>query len=81
MLKWVFEKLDGGVAWISVAACARARIALLIQHATRLRNVLLLFVASLAPQRFSTVCHKRHDFGKEVIEHKMCVLNFCTTFM
>jgi len=25
--------------------------------------------------------HKRHDFGKKVTEHKMCVLIFCTTFV
>ena len=23
---------------------------------------------------FSTLCHKRHDFRKSVIEHKLCVL-------
>jgi len=27
---------------------------------------------------FSTLSPKRHDFRKKVIEHKMCVLIFCT---
>ena len=32
---------------------------------------------------FSTLCHKRHDFQKKkkIIEHKMCVLIFTTTFV
>ena len=29
---------------------------------------------------FSTLSHKRHDFRKNVTEHKMCVLIFSTTF-
>ena len=30
---------------------------------------------------FSTLSHKRHDFRKNVTEHKMCVLIFSTTFV
>jgi hypothetical protein len=30
---------------------------------------------------FSTLSHKRHDFRKEVIEHKMCVWSISTTFV
>ena len=33
-------------------------------------------VASPALQYFSTLSHKRHDFRKNVIEHKKCVLIF-----
>ena len=36
-------------------------------------------VACPALQYFSTFSHKRRDFRKKVIEHKMCVLIFCTT--
>ena len=30
---------------------------------------------------FYTLPHKRHDFRKKVMEHKMCGLLFCTTFV
>jgi hypothetical protein len=55
-------------------------VALVIQHAKRMRRVLLSFVACLDLQYFSTLCHKRHDFWEKVIEHKMCILVFSTTF-
>ena len=37
-------------------------------------------VACLSLQYFSTLSHKRHDFRKKIIDHKICVLIFCTTF-
>ena len=43
------------------------------------RAAILSPAASLAPQYFSTFSHKRHDFGKEVTEHKMRVLIFSAT--
>jgi hypothetical protein len=36
-------------------------------------------VACPAPYSFSTLSHKRHDFRKNAIEHKMYVLIFSTT--
>jgi hypothetical protein len=30
---------------------------------------------------FPTLSHKRYDFWEKVIEHKMCVLIFSTTFV
>ena len=48
-------------------ACTCARVALIIQHA-----------ACPAPPYFSTLSHKWHDFGENVVEHKMCVLIFST---
>jgi hypothetical protein len=39
-----------------------ARVALLMQHATRLRHVVRSFVGPLAPPHFSTLFHKRYDF-------------------
>ena len=48
-------------------------VALVIHHAKRVRRIILPSVAWLAVPCSSTL---RHDFGKKVIEHKMCVLIF-----
>ena len=65
-----------------VGACTcSARVAFLIQHATRMYHIALSFVASLAPPNFSTLSHKRHDFREKVTEHKMFVLNFSIMFI
>ena len=62
-------------------ACARAHVAVLIQRATRMRHVVLSFVATLATQQFATLSYERRDFQKNVTEHKMCVLIFSTAFL
>ena len=59
------------------SACARARVALINHHAMRHHIVTW---ASLTPN-VSTLSHKRHDFRKKVIEHKLRVLIFSTTFV
>jgi hypothetical protein len=50
-------------------------VALVIQHTLCIR---LSIVASSAVAYFSTLFLKGHDFQKEVAEHKLCVLIFCT---
>jgi hypothetical protein len=56
-------------------------VALVIQHAKRMRRIILSSVACLAVPYFSTLCHERWDCrGKKVIEHKMCILIFPTIF-
>ena len=54
--------------------------ALVIQHAKRMRRILLSPVAYLALPHFPTLHHKRHNFSetKKNIEHKVCVLIFST---
>ena len=63
--------------YLGVWAC----VALFIQHATRINHNVFSFVAFLTSTYFSTLSHIREDFRKKVIEHKVCVLIFSTTFI
>jgi hypothetical protein len=47
-------------------------VALVIQHAKRMRRIILSSVASLALPYFSTLSHKRYDFRKKLLSIK-CV--------
>jgi len=52
-------------------------LALGIQHAKRMRRIVLSSVTCSAVPCFSKLCHKWHDVrGKELLNTKMCVLNF-----
>jgi hypothetical protein len=56
-------------------------VALGIQHAMRLRHIVVCGLAVLYII-FSAIYHKRHDFrGKKLIEYEICVLIFSTTFV
>jgi hypothetical protein len=55
--------------------------ALVIQHAKRMRRIILSFVASLALPRFSALFHQRHGFRNNVIEHNMRILILIITFV
>ena len=62
-------------------ACACAHVTLSTQQATRMHHILLSFVVSLALPDLSTLSHKRVDVrSKKVLEHKLCVFIFSTTF-
>ena len=56
-------------------------VALVIHHAMRMRRVVLSFVASLAPEYFSTLSYKRNDFRINITAHKICVLILFTIFV
>jgi hypothetical protein len=61
--------------WVLVHACSLA------YPACKAVLHIVTFVALLAPPYFSTLSHQRRDFRKNVVEHKMFVLIFSTTFV
>jgi hypothetical protein len=65
----------------SVLHILSVSVALLTQHAMRMRHIILSSFACLALPYFSTLSDNRHDFReKKVIEHTTCDFTFCTTF-
>jgi len=61
----------GGIA-ISITYSESVSIALIIQHATRMRHTISSSVACPELSYFYTLSHKWQDFRKKKIEYKMC---------
>jgi hypothetical protein len=57
---------------ISITYSECVSVALVIQHAKRMRRIILPSVACLAVPYFSTLSHKRHDCRKKFLNIK-CV--------
>jgi hypothetical protein len=73
--KWVMCVHVCGYRCMEAGVCYSARVALLIQHAT-LRHIVIW-----GPFWLHIVRHyRRHDFRKNVTEHKMCVFISNTNF-
>ena len=64
-----------------VCACMRALVVLLAQHATRIRHIVSSFVASGFTKIFDIISKTVRFSGEKIIEHRMRVLIFSTTFV
>jgi hypothetical protein len=69
------------VKTVSITCSECVFVALVIQHAMRMRQFVLPSVTCSSLLYFCTLSHKRDDFRENVSEYKMCVLNFSTTFV
>jgi hypothetical protein len=56
-------------------------VTLVIQHIMLIRHIILSSVTYPALSHFSTLSYKWHDFRKNLIEYKICVLIFTTKFV
>ena len=63
---------------ITYSKCAS--VALVIQHAMRMRRIAVTSAACLTLSCLYTLPHRRHDFWRKVNECKIRVLIFSTTF-
>jgi hypothetical protein len=68
-------------AAISTTRSEYVFVALVIQHAMRMRRIILPSVARPALSYFSALSHKRHVFREKVVGHKMRIFLFSTNFV
>jgi NH3-dependent NAD+ synthetase len=54
-------------------------LALVIRQAKHMRRYFVAISGLFDSTVLLTLCHKRHDFRKHIIEHKMGVVIFATT--
>ena len=86
--RWTSWICDAWKLWVSPGAstiwlfCTKNLIHLIPRFVPSTSSVQIAFFASHyivicslpGCSLFTTLCHKRHDFRKSVVEHKMCVL-------
>jgi hypothetical protein len=65
---------------ISIIHSVCVSVALVIRHGKRARPTVWLSVVCPALPYFSVLSRKRHDFRKNTIGYKVCILIFSTTF-
>ena len=66
---------------VSVTYFEYVSLSLVIQHVKRMSLIILNPVGSVAVPYLSTRFHKLHNFRKNVIGHKTCILIFTATFV
>ena len=62
-----------GKKTINITYSQCVSVKLVIRHAMRMSCIILSCVACLALTHFSTLPHTRHDFRKQIMEHR-CML-------
>jgi hypothetical protein len=65
---------------VFLCVCFFVSVTLFVRHAKLMCRIMLSSVACRALPDFYILSHKRNDFRKTDIEHKMCVLIFSTAF-
>ena len=74
-----------GIAFPFITYSECVSVALVIQHAMRMRRIILSSVTGLAVQNFSAISHKRYDLRENVLKTKrvfrVCLQLLSETFL